>query len=153
MPELLIALYQLDPDGNELADRWLANPDIRLGNWIAELLVMRRVVVEGAMGRATFEGDWLTRRCLAMVDRSLERLHPMDGDGSTYLEEWIETFGSFGPAARLAIPRLNEFRKHPNPWVPMWASEALERIVPKPNSMPVAPSKTEPLPTALPLRN
>ena len=54
---------------------------------------------------------------------------PRDENGIEYLEGWLERLGDFGTAARLAIPRLNEFRKHPNPWVRMWAAEALERIV------------------------
>ena len=48
-----------------------------------------------------------------------------------YLGEWFELIGRLGTGARLAIPRLNEFRQnHPNPWVRIWAAEALQRIVP-----------------------
>ena len=42
---------------------------------------------------------------------------PRDGDSFDYLEEWIDAFGHLGIAARLAIPRLTEFLKHPDPWV------------------------------------
>jgi len=153
LPELLIALSQLDPDGKPLARRWLENPDIRTGGLSAERLLEARVIVLGAMGGASFEGDWLTRRFLERLNSSLAYLHPIDGDGSIYLEEWLEMFGRLGPAARLAIPRLNEFRNHPNPWVRMWASEALARIVPKDNAMPAAPRKTGPGPAAPPHPN
>jgi hypothetical protein len=78
---------------------------------------------------------------------------PRDEDGIEDLEGWLEGLGDFGTAARLAIPRLNEFRKHPNPWVRMWASEALTRIMPKANSMTIPSHLTQPVPGALPLRN
>ena len=44
------------------------------------------------------------------------------------LDGWFEDIGHLGRGARLASPRLNESRKHPNPWIRLWATEALERI-------------------------
>jgi HEAT repeat protein len=145
LPELLIALYQLDPDGKPVAERWLENPDIPFGTMAPERRLERRVIVLGAMGRATFEGDWLTRRFLERLDSSIGHLDPRDGDESDYLEEWLERLSRLGPSARLAVPRLQEFRKHPNPWIRMWASEALIRIVPDESMIPAAPRKSEPL--------
>jgi hypothetical protein len=89
-------------------------------------------MVLGAMGRTSLETDWLTRHYLEQIDGMIANSNPMDETGVEYLESWLERLGDFGTAARLAIPRLNEFRKHPHPWVRMWAAEALERIVPHP---------------------
>jgi len=126
MPELLIAIYQLDPDGKELAERWLAKPVVGPG-WAWD---RRRVNVLGAMGRSSFEADWVTRRYLELLDSLIAEIDPRDRRLER-LEGWFEMLGRFGTAGRLAIPRLNEFRKHPDPWVRMWASEALAQIVPK----------------------
>ena len=55
---------------------------------------------------------------------------PRDDGLFDYLEDWIDAFGRLGIAARLAIPRLTKFLKHLNPWVRMWATEALKKIKP-----------------------
>ncbi len=54
-----------------------------------------------------------------------------DGEENTnYLEDRFEAIAQLGTGARVAIPRLEELRKHQNPWVRLWASEALEKIRP-----------------------
>ncbi len=148
LPELLSALYQLDPEGKELAERWLDNPAVDRSGMAVERLLERRVIVFGAMGRANFEGDWMTRYWLGRLESAFANRDPRRADGTEYLEKWIETFGRFGPAGRLAVPRLNEFREHPNPWVRMWATEALSRIVPNDSrcrSLPAGPSRFQAL--------
>jgi HEAT repeat protein len=131
-PEAAIALYRLAPDGKEIAERWLETPMSYVSHQIAYLGLEGRAKVLGAMGRVSFETDWLTRRYLERIDQMLA-LDPNEDYEHEFLQESIETLGSFGTAGRLAIPRLNEFRKHPNPWVRMWAAEALERIVTGPS--------------------
>jgi HEAT repeat protein len=128
--EAVVALYQLAPDGKELAERWLAKPYIARGdlrNWFG---LEGRVMVLGAMGRATFEGDWLIRRYLERLDDRLAHVHPSDGDPLKNGEWLLEPLGRFGVAGRLAIPRLKELCGYPDPFVRMWAAEALERIMP-----------------------
>jgi len=134
LPEALIALYRLAPDGKALAERWLEQRAIvRVGRAREmEFALEGRAMVLGAMGRTSVESDWLTRRWLESMDAMIAFGHPIDGDPADDQESWFEKIGRFGVAGRLAIPRLNEFRKYPNPWVRMWAAEALERIVPHP---------------------
>ncbi len=132
-PEAVIALYRLAPDGKETAERWLAKPMSYVSYRIMNLGLEGRAMVLGAMGRASFETDWLTRRYLGRIDEMLA-LDPREDYEHEFLQESIEDLGSFGTAARLAIPRLNAFRKHPNPWVRIWAAEALDRIVKGPSS-------------------
>jgi hypothetical protein len=79
--------------------------------------------------------------------KALERID------AEYLEEWFETLGRFGVAGRLAIPRLSEFRNHPNPWVRMWAGEALTRIVAKDSSTTVPSRSTDSAPAPPQQRN
>jgi len=67
------------------------------------------------------------------ADAYLPDLEPLP----MFVGEWFERLGRFGVGGRLAIPRLREFQKHPDPWVRMWASEALMRIMPKHNSMTI----------------
>jgi HEAT repeats len=130
-PEAVIALYRLAPDGKEIAERWLEKPMSYATYRVRHLGVKSRAMVLGAMGRTSFETDWMVRRYLEGIDTMLA-LDTRGDYAHEYLED-IEAIGSFGPAGRLAIPGLNEFRKnHPNPWVRIWAAEALERIVPHP---------------------
>ncbi len=131
--EAVIALYQLAPDGKDIAERWLENHPADDRAWRGIHLGMEgRAMILGAMGRTSFETDWMTRRYLERINRLLAVFDPRDDDDHAVIEEWFETIGTFGTAARLAIPRLNEFRKHRNPWVRLWAAEALERIAPAP---------------------
>jgi HEAT repeat protein len=131
-PELVVALYQLAPDGKDIAERWLEKPmSDRIGPRMRRELECRALVL-GAMGRTSIEGDGLIRHDLEWIDWLIANLDPRNRDQIEYLETWIEHLGCFGKGARLAIPRLNEFRKHPDPWVQMWAEEALERIVKAP---------------------
>jgi hypothetical protein len=80
------------------------------------------------MGRTSLETDWITRRYLERMDSMFGSIDPREEESIELIEDWLETLSSFGTAGRLAIPRLNGLRKHPNPWVRMWATEALERI-------------------------
>jgi len=152
-PETLIALYQLDPNGKELAEKWLANPtgdNLRPG-WVWSF--QTQAMVLGAMGRTSFETDWLTSRYLERLDLILSDSNLINGDRPMYLEEWFELISRFGTAARLAVPRLIELRNHSDPWVRMWADEAVAVIAPKENPMPVAPRSTKSVPTSPPPRN
>jgi HEAT repeat protein len=138
LPEAMAALYHLAPDGKELAEKWLEKPP---GNWVVGHgrlsarrmpdIVGGRAFVLGVMGRTSVEGDCVTRSDLERLDRIFAEADRSDWDPSTHVGELFENLGRFGVGARLAIPRLNEFRKHPSPWVRMWATEALRRIVPE----------------------
>ena len=131
-PELVVALYQLAPDGRDSAEQWLKQVVSNQGHREMRLNLEARARVIAAMGRTSFETDWLTRRYL-------EELEDMpaynDQNWIGILDGWFENVGRLGSGARLAIPRLNEFRKHPSPWVRMWAAEALEQIVKAPPVM------------------
>jgi HEAT repeat protein len=132
-PEVLIALYQLDPAGQELAESWLRSQDVP-HHQSMEFRLKARTILLGAMGRTSVESDWLTRRYLERMDSNFGSVDPRDDDNFDYLEEWLETLGHFGIAGRMAIPRMNDLRKHPNPWVRMWAAETLERITAPPRA-------------------
>ena len=129
-PEVVIALYQLAPDGKDIAEKWLEKPVIYEAQRGIGLGMEDRAMVLGAMGRTSFETDWMTRRYLERIDWMIALFDPGDEFDDEFTEEWFETIGSFGTAARVAIPRLNEFREHPNPWIRLWAKEALGRIAP-----------------------
>jgi len=150
LPETLDALYQLAPDGKELAEKWLERSP---GDWFGPDEVVGRALVLGVMGRTSIEGDWLTRRDLERLDLLFAHRDPRSGDPGMPFGEWFEHLTRFGVGSRLAIPRLNEFRKHPNPWVRMWASEALKRIMPMDNSLTIPSRPTKSAPATLPLRN
>jgi HEAT repeat protein len=138
LPEAMAALYQLAPDGKELAEKWLENPP---GDWVGRQgrlsarhmpdVVGGRALVLGVMGRTSVEGDCLTRSDLERLDWMIAQADPRDLDPPMLVGGWFENLGRFGVGGRLAIPRLNEFRKHSNPWVRMWAAEALRRIGPE----------------------
>ncbi len=134
LPEATAALYQLAPDGKELAEKWLEKLP---GYWVVGQgrlsarhmpdVVGGRALVLGVMGRTSVEGDCVTRSDLERLDRIVAEADRRDWDPPMHVAEWFENLGRFGVGGRLAIPRLNEFRRHPNPWVRMWATEALRR--------------------------
>ncbi|MGP0065870.1 MAG: hypothetical protein ACLQGP_19985 [Isosphaeraceae bacterium] len=66
-------------------------------------------------GNCCFEGDFLTRHFLEGIEWRIANAYPGERYEIDFLEGWIEDLGRLGIGARLAIPRLNEFRKHPNP--------------------------------------
>jgi HEAT repeat protein len=130
LPEALVALVQIDPEGKELAERWLEEPTVSEH----ECLFVRpdiddRGMVIGALGKTSREIDWLTMRCLEYLDTILAKDDPFASDAA--IEECLERLASFGTAARSAVPRLSALRTHQSPWVRMWAAEAIERIVPR----------------------
>jgi hypothetical protein len=51
-----------------------------------------------------------------------------------HTEEWLEKLGRFGVGGHLAIPQLREFQKHSDPWIRMWATEAITRVTPNDKS-------------------
>lgn len=138
----LIALVELAPDGRELAEHWLAR---RTASWSAGAwygsssawhVLIERARVLGAMGRADFESDCVTRDQLERLDSMLSHTDPRGDYWFDYLEHWFEMIGQFRSAGRIAIPRLTELRKHSNPWVRMWARETLAQIEPAQRSGP-----------------
>ena len=131
LPELVIALYQLAPDGKELAEQWLQKPmSNRFSPGMTRLLEGRAMVL-GTMGRPSVEADSLTRYYLERIDEIIANTDPSSDYQFEGLEGWIEKVGQLGIGAKSAFPRLNDLRKnHSHPWVRMWAAEALERITP-----------------------
>ena len=110
-----VALVQIDP--SERAD---------LEDYTASISEPeRRAFLLGGLGRADFEADALVRISLENLDLYLEVLD----ESLPFLEEWFEQVGRFGQGSRAAIPRLSQLRSHPNPWVRLWATETLERIL------------------------
>ena len=126
--EAIIALYRLAPDGREIAERWLQKPIVwsNAPRLFADLRA--RAMVLGAMGRTSFESDWVTRLYLDRLDFRLSHSLPFETAPLEQFESWFEEIGRLGTAARLAIPRLKELRDDPSPFVRLWAAEALERI-------------------------
>lgn len=127
---VLVALYQLDPDGKNLARKWVDRPPER-----SELVpgtYPRRAIVIGAMGRASLEADMLMRRYLADLDHNLTVAAEgyEDWESPIHVEEYFEVIGQLGVGARLAVPRLEELSKHRNAWVRLWAAETLKRVRP-----------------------
>ncbi len=131
-PEVVIALYQLAPDGKEIAERWIEQTMMDPILARDPQALKERALVLGAMSRSSVEGDCLTRRYLQRIDRMVVHFPPDNYSSFDFLEEWFEVLGRLGIGARLAVPRLNEFRNHANPWVRMWAAEALRQISPEP---------------------
>jgi HEAT repeat protein len=126
--ESFISLYRLAPDGGEVAMKWLAKGlKVRNGTLTGAFTLQSRAMVLAAMGRPSLEGDALTQMHLERMSSELA-IPDSWNDGLDYLESQIEVFAELGIGARLAVPRLKEFRKHPDPWVRMWAGEALEKI-------------------------
>jgi HEAT repeat protein len=131
-PDVVIALYRLAPDGKDIAERWLAKPmTLEWFYWRPRGELYARAMVLGAMGRSSIEGDCLTRRFLEQFDEGMANNYQEEDYAIGFPENEIEHLGRLGASARLAFPRLNEIhRSHPNPWVRMYAAEALGRIAP-----------------------
>ncbi len=128
--DVLTALCRLDPEGTALAETWLSTQStLEPGSPWMYLQIQRRAAVIGALGRASFETDWLTRHYLDRLDSDLVTADSADDDASEATEEIFRLLGRFGPAARVAIPRITELRTHPSPFVRLWAAEALEKIM------------------------
>ena len=79
---------------------------------------------ESRGGLSDAERSWNAGWMFAEADRR-------DWDPPMNIGECFENLGRFGVGGHLAIPRLNELRRHQNPWVRMWATETLKRIVPE----------------------
>jgi HEAT repeat protein len=128
--EAVIGLYWLAADGKDITEQWLSRPALswpRRG-WDDE--AQARAMVLGAMGRTNFESDRLTRMYLKMLDEQLSHDQLAEGCQLDQSDELFETIGRLGVAGHLAIPRLNELRNDRDPFVRMWAAEALKRITP-----------------------
>lgn len=130
-PEAVIALLRLAPDGRDVAEKWLTKPSnpSRRDMPFSRGEVADRAMVLGALGRASFETDWVTRGALERLDLMIGFPDPRENP-ITSLEWWFVHLSRFGAAARAAIPRLREYSEHRDPWVRMWAREALTRITP-----------------------
>lgn len=126
----MIALYQLAPDGKETAERWIEQTMMDPILARDPQALKERALVFGVMGRSSVEGDCLTRRYLERIDQMVAHFAPDDYFSFNFLEEWFDVLGRLGIGARLAIPRLTEFRNHANPRVRMWAIETLKKINP-----------------------
>ncbi|MGC8643432.1 MAG: HEAT repeat domain-containing protein, partial [Isosphaeraceae bacterium] len=118
MPEsAVIALVRVAPDGGEIARKWLeSSKNIR-----------SRARVLGALGESSFEGDYQTANYMKIIAQWLDSPENRDTD-SIYLEDWFLELGRLGWGAHKAIPWLRRALDHPNPWVRLWAREALARI-------------------------
>ena len=127
--EVLIALHQLDPDGKALDESWLENfgAPAYLG---LDSPLKARALLLGVLGRTSLETDWLTGRYLERMDSMFGSIDPREEESIEYIEDWLETLGSFGSAGRLAIPRMKELSKHANPWVRMWLRRPYRRLLP-----------------------
>ncbi len=138
--EAIAALSRMAPDGKDLAEKWLAAPSSRRVDWQRHAWggipfgrpppldeVQGRALILGVMGRTSVEVDCLTRSVLQSLDSMFAR-EDSAGPPPMYIEDWFETLGRLAVGARLAIPRLTQFRDHPDPWVRMWAADALKQI-------------------------
>lgn len=133
LPELTAALAQLAPDGKERAERWLRTP-VRLAyftHWAVLHELEGRALVLGALGRTGLEGDRLTHLYLEHLGSVFADPDPRY-ESPVVARGWFASLGRLGPAGRAAVPRLTEFSQHPDPWVRLWAKDALERINPPP---------------------
>jgi HEAT repeat protein len=132
VPEVLATLARLAPDGRALAEAWINRPaEVGLGH-MGRSLVMARALVLGNLGRTSAEADHLIRSDLFRLNAMFADDYPPEAEPPrTSTDEWFERFGRFGIGGRLALPRLREFQKDPDPWVRMWATEAIARITPR----------------------
>jgi HEAT repeat protein len=130
LPEALVALCRLAPNGKGVAENWLNKSVGDRVDRNTPCDVESRAMVLGALGRSRFDADMFVYERLARRDSFFKHIGPLQADPISSLEEFLEFVGSLGPAARAAIPRVNEFLKHSNPWVRMWAVDALARIDP-----------------------
>jgi HEAT repeat protein len=133
--EAIAALYQLAPDGRQVAEKWLErSAEHQVNRRIQTIGLLRfgevrgRALVMGVMGRTSVEGDCLTRWALEWLHRILD---VTDQRQEELMMDFGDLFEDLGVGGRLAIPDLNELRKHANPWVRMWATQALDRIIPR----------------------
>jgi len=125
------ALYRLAPDGKELAKKRLESPIVGQVGWQMWDELEGRALLLGTMDQTSVEADAAIRSQLENVNDTLEAA---EIEGFDRFPEWmIEQLARFGAGSRLAIPRLEELRRHPYPWIRMWAGEALARIA-KPES-------------------
>jgi HEAT repeat protein len=137
----LLALHRIEPDNKEWLDRleqWLARPQRSISNfhYVESLRYKARIL--GALGRSSLETDGVVRETLQWLDSMLIASTDLTGEFlPEYFESCIEALGTYGAAGREAIPRLNEYRVHRNPWIRLWATEALRQIT------PIAPSKAK----------
>ena len=74
--EAVIALYHLAPDGKQLAERWLQKPVKSWDGRVSPFELEGRAIVLGAMGRTSFECDWLARHYLEGLDWNLAHSAP-----------------------------------------------------------------------------
>ncbi len=93
---------------------------------IDSLLV--RAVVLGFVGRASPEGEGLTRRHLKTFQSWLLPEYDYNPTQINTLESFITTFGSFGPGACAAIPTLTSLLNHKDRSIRQAARDALGRI-------------------------
>jgi hypothetical protein len=129
VPEIIAALYRLETDGRALAETWINRPpDGQLGPR-AQALVEGRAMGLGAMGRTSVEADWLIRSDLRRLESMFADDDPLHREVlPMHIGEWFEKLGRFGVGGHLAIPWLREFQNHSDPWIRMWATEAIARI-------------------------
>jgi HEAT repeat protein len=137
----IVALVQLDSEGEKIADRWLEKQaEIDRVEQGAFVGLASRAVVLGALGRTVVETDCQTRRYLMQLESQLDRFEPADWGSTSFTQTWFSIIAQLGPAARIAIPRLTELRAHhPSPFVRLWAREVLDKIT--------APARTATAPT------
>ncbi len=94
-----------------------------------------RSIVLGALGRPEIETDCQTRRYLTQLESQLDRFEPADWGSTSFTQTMFSIVAQLGPAVRVAIPRLTELRKrHPSPFVRLWAREALDKITAPPRA-------------------
>jgi HEAT repeat protein len=116
---LLLAICRIDPASTIDPDALMASIDD----------FHARAVISGSLGRTSPEGEGLTRRYLHEVDRMMIQYADLDyGQANSSLERYITAFGSYGPSARAAIPRLTSLLNHNDRSVRSAAKDALVRI-------------------------
>ncbi|MHC5543797.1 hypothetical protein ACYOEI_36685, partial [Singulisphaera rosea] len=89
-----------------------------------------RAWVLAALGKPSFEADTRTQFWLNRLDRNLAAALEEGYDEARFTEGYFQQFDRLGIGARMAIPRLNALRSHPNPWIRRRAEETLGEIVP-----------------------
>jgi HEAT repeat protein len=125
-PAILVALYQLVPDGKSLAENWLDHH----ADFGRDMYLTRsgRALLLGTMGRTSTETDWLTQRYMDRLDEQFAHAEPPDDDVPMFMDEWFESLGRCGASARVALPRLSKYLNHRSPFVRLWATEAISKI-------------------------